>query len=401
MVARRPRGMLGLSIGALSVHAVLVERKVIAWAGRADYSQLADLSEAVARLAGESGLPVRRVRAVLERETVQLRSVVPVPPLKPGAVRRYVSLEAPRLFRSCGVPLVTDARMMPVSANETALWAAAAPEPLVRAVLEGCSEAGLEVESLGPAADVLPWALEAPLGQPQVVYSNGGTSEVLSLGPAGTWRSRLVTGANEAAPSWAAQMSPLGAEAKHFAPAYAAAIVIPKLQLLPQDTRAARDQAARRRVTRVAAIGVALLLVAAFVHVGRVISSLHSSTTYLNATAAALDSALAVRRELATGRATLESIAAAHGKRSRQLALLADITTAFGDSVFLVALRVGPEGIVRLSGYAPSATRVLADLERVRKLGEPKLEGAVTRESGPWRGELDRFAIVARVERRP
>jgi hypothetical protein len=380
---------------------VLVERKAIAWAGRADYARLADLAEAVARLAGESGRPVRRVRAVLERETVQLRSVVPAPPLKPGAVRRYVSLEAPRLFRTNGAPLVTDARLMPVGAKEMALWAAAASEPLVRAVLDGCTEAGLEVESLGPAADVLPWALTSPLGQPQVVYPNGTTSEVLSLGPAGTWCSRLVTGASEAAPSWAAQMGPLGAEAGHFAPAYAAAIVIPKLQLLPQDTRAARNQATRRRATRIAAIGVALMLVAAVVHVGRLISSLYGSTSYLDANAAALDSALAVRRELATGRATLESIAAAQGKRSRQLAVLADITTALGDSVFLVALRIGPDGIVRLSGYARTAARALTDLERVRGLGEPKLEGAVTRESGPWRGELDRFAIVAPLERRP
>jgi hypothetical protein len=33
---------------------------------------------------------------------------------------------------------------------------------VVRAALEGCVEDGLMVESLGPAADVLPWAVSSP-----------------------------------------------------------------------------------------------------------------------------------------------------------------------------------------------------------------------------------------------
>src|SRR5262249_27722739 len=162
------------------------ERGAIAWAGRAEYAQLGELADAVARLAGESARPVRRVRVVLERDTVQLRSLVPAPPLKPGTVSRYVSLEAPRLFRTNGAPLVTDARLVQIDAAQTALWAAAAPESLVRALLEGCAAAGLVLLSLGPAADVLPWALTRPLSQPQIAFPNGGTSEVLAVGPTGT-----------------------------------------------------------------------------------------------------------------------------------------------------------------------------------------------------------------------
>lgn len=399
MVRRIPRGVLGLSVGASSIHAVLVERSAIAWAGRAEYTELADLADAVARLAGESGRPVGRVRVVLERDTVQLRSLVPAPPLKPGAVSRYVSLEAPRLFRANGVPLVTDARLVPIDAMQTALWAAAASEPLVRALLEGCAAAGLAVLSLGPAADVLPWALALPFGQPQVAFPNGGTSEVLFVGAAGTWRSRLVAATSEIAPPWTAALAALKVEASHFAPAYAAAVAAPRLELLPADTRAGRARVARRRLTRVATAGLALLLLAGLVHVGRLLVSLRSSTAYLDANAAGLDSALSMHRELAAGRATLETIALARGERSRRLALLADLTRALGDSAFLVALRAGPDGVVRLSGYAPSAARVLADLERMGNLSEPQLEGPVTRESGTWRGELDRFAIVARLVR--
>lgn len=399
MVARRPRGMLGLSIGAASIHAVLVERNAIAWAGRAEYTGLPDLAEGIARLAGESGRPVRRVRAVLQRETVQLRSLVPAPPLKRGAVRRYVALEVPRLFRANGLPLVTDACLISAGADQLALWSAAAPEPLVQAVLEGCAEAGLAVESLGPAADVLPWALTAPLGSAVVVYPNGGTSEVLCVGPDGTWRSRLMSSiASE--PVWVSELASLGADAKHFAPAYAAAVVPARLQLLPANTRTARERAGRQRSITVATVGLALLLLAVLLHVGRLLVALRVATTYLAANAVGLDTALAARREIATGRATLEIIANARQQRSRHLAVLASLTSALGDSVFLVALRGSPDGTIRLSGYAPSASRVLANLERVPELAEPKLEGSVTREAGSG-GELDRFAIVARREQHP
>jgi Tfp pilus assembly protein PilN len=392
--------VLGLSISASSIHAVLIERNTIAWAGRAEYTGLPDLAEGLARLAGESGRPVRRVRAVLERETVQLRSLVPAPPLKRGAVRRYVALEVPRLFRSSDVPLVTDACLVSAGADQLALWGAAASEPLVQAVLEGCAEAGLAVESLGPAADVLPWALTAPLGNAVVVYPNGGTSEVLCVGPNGTWRSRLVASTIAAEPVWVSGLASLGADAKHFAPAYAAAIVPARLQLLPAHTRVARERAGRQRSITVATVGLALLLLALLLHVGRLLFALRAATAFLSANAAVLDTALAARREMATGRATLEIIANARQQRSRHLAVLAGLTSALGDSVFLVSLRLAPDGTIRLSGYAPSASRVLANLERVQELAEPKLEGPVTREAGPS-GELDRFAIVARRERRP
>lgn len=396
MVTRRPRGVLGLSVGASRIHAVLVERNAIAWAGRAEYSGLPDLAEGIARLAGESGRLVRRVRAVLERETIQLRSIMPAPPLKRGAVRRYVALEAPRLFRANGAPLVTDARLMSAGKDQVALWGAAAPEPLVRAVLEGCAEAGLAVESLGPAADVLPWALTAPFENPVVAYPNGGTSEVLYVGPEGTWRSRLVTGTTADEPRWVSGLAPLGDDAKHFAPAYGAAVAPAKLQLLPADTRAAHERAGRKRSITVATVGLALLLLALVLHIGRLLVALRAATSFLAANAAVLDTALAARRELATGRATLETIAGARRQRSRHLVVLAGMTTVLGDSVFLVALRVSPDRTIRLSGYAPSANHVLASVERVAELAEPTLEGPVTREAGPSGRELDRFAIVAR-----
>ncbi|MGH2667752.1 MAG: hypothetical protein ACRDH5_01280, partial [bacterium] len=344
------KAVLGLSVGSSHVRAVLLERSAVRWAGQVAYADLVELADVIARLAGESGRPVRRVRVVLERAVVQLRSIVPAPPLQPSAARRYVALEATRLFRKNGANLVTDARLVRLDKDRGVLWATAAPEPLVRAVLAGCAQAGLAVEALGPAADVLVLALVGPPGVPEIVLSNDAESEVLSVGPTGTWRSRLVPSPLAPLPSgegddkWAPPLATLGAEAGRFAPAYAAAVGVTRLDLLPGDTRAARSRIAQRRVLRVAGVGLVLWLLAGGVYVGRLFSTLHSSMQYLDAVAVSFDSALALRRELAAGRATLETIASADASRSRWLALLGALTAALGDSAFLVTLRVGPDG---------------------------------------------------------
>ncbi|HXH81317.1 MAG TPA: hypothetical protein VNN07_00145, partial [Candidatus Tectomicrobia bacterium] len=121
---------------------------------------------------------------------MQLRSLVPAPPLKARAVARYVGLEAPRLFRRNGKALVTAGRLVPVAPHQHALWAAAAEEPLLRAVLSGCAQAGIEVDDIGPASEVLPRALSGSSGARTIAFS----SEVIEVGPGGAWRSRLVRG---------------------------------------------------------------------------------------------------------------------------------------------------------------------------------------------------------------
>lgn len=399
------RGTLGLSVGASNVRAVLLDRGAIQWAGEARYADLADLADAVARLAGESGRPVRRARIALERDIVQLRSIHPAPPIKPGAARRWVALEAPRLFRKNGFPLATDA-LVTAAVPGMALWAAATTETLVRALLDGCAQAGLEVDGLGPAADVLPLALASVPTEGEIAFSNGGTSEVLSLRPEGTWRSRLVTSPQPPLPSgegderWAPALSTLGAEAGRFAPAFAAAAGRLRLELLPSDARATRLRDVRRRLALLAAVAATLWLVAGLVFLGRLAWTLHSATQYLAATRTAVDSALTLRRELNLGRATLATIALAERARSRRLPLLAEVTRVLDDSAFLVAFRVGPDGIVRVTGYAASAARVLAQLEQLRQLRDVRFEGPLTRETVAGNRELDRFAVVARLEDR-
>ncbi len=396
------RRVLGMSVSATTVRAVLVENATIVWAGEALHAD-GDLAAVIGHLAGESGKVVRRSRVVLERDVVQLRTVSPAPPLKPRALRRYVSLEAPRLFRKNGAPIVTDGIRLAGEAQGGVLWAAAAEEPLLGRILAGCAEAGLIVESVGPAADVLPAALARRPTIGEIAFPNGGTTEVLTVGAEGAWRSRMVLGTTSQAPSdsWAPPLVALGPDAPHFAAAYAATVALPRLELWPGEARANRARDSRRKLMRLATVGLSVWLVAGTVYVGRLLSTLHSSTQYLAAVSARLDSALAARRDLDAGRATLATMTTAERTRPRHLELLAGVTAALGDSAYLMTYQLGADGTLRLSGYAPSAARVLAALEHVSGLRRPRLESPVSREAASGGGSLDRFAIVAQRESVP
>ena len=326
--------------------------------------------------------------------------VTPVPPLKPGPLRRYVALEATRFFRKNGAPLVTDGISIAGDANLGVLWMAAAPEPLLRRILDGTTQAGLRIETLGPAADVLPGALAVrPSGETS--FSNGQSAEVLSVGLEGTWRSRLVRTPTKGVLEWATPLSALGADAASFAAAYAVTVQWPRLELWPPETRAGHAREQRRRLLRLALVGLACWFLAGGVYIGRLVVLLRSSNVYLASVSPQVDSALAARRELDAGRATLATMAAAERDRSRHLALLADLTRALGDSAYLTTCQVGADGTVRISGYAPSAPTVLATLERLGGLAHPKFEGPVARETTNEHRQLDRFAIVAQLERAP
>ena len=150
---------------------------------------------------------------------------------------------------------------------------------------------------------------------------------------------------------------------------------------------------------KLVALGAALWLLAGGTYVGRLVSTRRAATRSLGAVAVTVDSALAMRRELGLAGTTLKVAREAEQRRSRHVALLAALTQALGDSTYLGALQVTPDGVVRLAGYAPVAARAAAALERATVLREVRLEGPVTRE--PTTGNRDRFAIVARLELAP
>lgn len=388
------RAVLGVSVAKGAVRAILAVSNRIEWAGSTTWSAPDDLSDAIARLAGEAGRAVRRARVVLERDLIQARTIAPAPPLRARAARRFIALEAPRLFRKNGVALVTDAAILHSEGSSLALWAAAAPEPVVHAILEGCEQAGIAVEQVGPASDVLPRSTVAPTPG-DLIFSGGGTAEVISVGADGTWRSRLIAKSDAAAVELAAPLATLGAEGSHFAAAYGATVAAPRLSLLPANALARRAQAARRHLIRLCIAAAVLWLVAFVTYGARLEIAAASAQRELDVNRGALDSALTLRREIDAGAGSLREFASLTASRSHHLRLIAGITAVLGDSSYLVALQIGSGGIVRLAGYAPSAVRVVAAVGRVPSLHDARLEGPVTRERTAAGRELDRFAIAA------
>lgn len=378
---------LGICVSAHAVRAVILtgNRDRIAWAGSVEWEDLPGLSAALGRLAADAGKAVRSARITLSRDVVQCRTIVPAPPLSGRAVGRYVALEADRLFRRNGSHLVTDARIVMVDKNTRALWAAAAPEDFVRALLDGCTQAGLRVDAIGPAADVAPAALNRPVPG-DWIFPNGGTSEVVSLGAYGVWRSRNVLGTRDLNAPMHPALAALNEEATHFAPAFAAALVVPRLMLFPGDTRAARERTARRRLFRVFALAASLWILAGVIYVGRLATTGRAARRDLAAVITQVDSVLVLRRELESARATLTGFGAAERYRSRHLALLADLSRALDDSVHLLTLQISPAGDVRLTADAVSPFPVLASLQRVAGLRNVRLQG---------RAEGNRYSIVA------
>lgn len=348
--------MLGISVSAQHVRGVLVERGSVAWAGQAEWTSLSELSDAIGRLAGEITRPVRRARVVLERDVAQCRALIPAPPLKNGAVAKYVALEAPRLFRRNGTALLTDATLVKVEGKTRALRAAAASEALVREVLNGCAGAGFTVEAIGPAADVLPRAFARAPEQIALPIPDGRATEILEIGIGGVWRSRLVrkTGSGEqgAEAALVPELDRLGDGAGAFAAAYASAVAHPKLSFFPEEIRHARARTATRRLVKLAIIAAILWSSAGALYVARLGWAARTARAETAALADAVDVALDARRQLALANDALATIDDAVRTRSRHLELLGALARTLDRSSYLVSLTVSARDTVQVVGHA-------------------------------------------------
>jgi hypothetical protein len=398
--------VLGISVGADAVRAVLRKGPRLAWVGSARYSGPDDLSDVLARLAGEAAEPVRRARVVLERDAVQVRTLPSVPGLHRAALRESVLLQCGRLFRNGHGPMTADARVVVLGRRERVVVAAAAPESLVAAIADGCEQAGLVLDALGPACDVLPSAVDALDGGPLAVPTAAG-AEHLDLAGRTVWRSRLLRAGSLPAPAWKAPLAALGADAATYASAFAAASATPRLSLLPPSSRARRAARERSRRRTLAIAACLLWTLAAGVFLARL--GIHDAAVHarLAELAPAAAGALTLRRDLSAAQGAMGTIERATLNRSRLLPLLATLTERLGDSVTLVSVRVTRDSVLHLSGYAPVADRIVAALEHTPGLAAPRLEAPPDRQalggsaaSGRQR-EWDRFAVVARLRAAP
>jgi hypothetical protein len=266
---------------------------------------------------------------------------------------------------------------------------------LLIAILNGCGQAGLTVEALAPSAETLPAAVIPGDGDAELLFPNGCTTEAIWVGVDGVWRSRRIRGVQPMTGRWVDPLAAVGGDAATLAGAYGAAVRLPILELFPDGHRAAERRIDRRRLSHFAAVGLALWIAAGAIYVGRLRATYARATHQLDASRVLVDSALALRRDLDAGQATLQTLSQARSTRSMHLRLLGRLTRGLPDSVTLIALHVGADRTVRLVGYAPRASQVVAELEQVQGLSGVRLEGAVTRELVAGRGTLDRFSIVA------
>jgi len=151
-------GLLRLRIGRVSLRAESIERGAVVWAGETSYANVAELADAIGRLATEPPRACRRVVVALERPPVQVRTLTELPPVKPRHLAALVAQQAGRFFRKNGQPLVTDAAWVGKGTARVAR-AAAVEEPLVEAIAAGARAAGLWLETIAPADEGTPLTL--------------------------------------------------------------------------------------------------------------------------------------------------------------------------------------------------------------------------------------------------
>ena len=142
--------ILYLRVADSTVHAEATRAGALIWAGDARYAGAKDLAEVVAQLAVAAPERCRRLHVRLERPPAQTRTLTGLPPVREAELAALVANQTGRFFRRNGAPLVTDAVWVR-DGNGQVTQAAAAEEPLLVAIVEGATQAGLIVESIGPA----------------------------------------------------------------------------------------------------------------------------------------------------------------------------------------------------------------------------------------------------------
>jgi len=336
---------LHLTVRDASLHAVMMHRGAATWAGEATYASLAELTDAVARLAAEPAHPCRRLVVTLERPVVQLRTLADLPPVSHRALAAVVAHQASRFFRKNGVPLVTDAVWVGAEPAGLRGWpprrlirfvlgrareppsrpiarAAAAAEPLIEAIAAGARAAGLALEAIAP-----------PQGD-----------AALSL----------------------------------FSPAL----------------RQTRARVARRGLRRWFLTAAGAWTLAATLFVVRLGWERRRVGAELTALDEPVRAVLAARRDLRDAAAAVEAVASVERSKGAALDVLAAVAAALPDSAVLTSFTWGAGAGGVLTGAAQRASDVVARLERAG-LQELRLEGPVVREAIGGRA-LERFTIVFR-----
>jgi len=172
-----------------------------------------------------------------------------------------------------------------------------------------------------------------------------------------------------------------------------AAGMSPQLQLLPTAERAVRLRARRKALVQLAGAVCVAWLLAGLLFGLRLVTERRDVDAKLTAADAPLAALRDVRQEMRTAEAMVVSIAEVRRARGEALATLARVTAAMPDSAVLTSYTWRADGSGIAAGAARRAADVLSAVERRDALPNPRIGGAIVRETLAGH-DWERFTII-------
>jgi len=172
-----------------------------------------------------------------------------------------------------------------------------------------------------------------------------------------------------------------------------AAGVSSALQLLPNAERATRAGVRRRIVTRMALATFAVWVLAGALFGARLLTERRNIDAELAAADAPLAALRDVRQEMRTVESMIVGLAEARRARGEALAALARVSAAVPDSTVVTSYTWRGDGSGLVAGASRRAADVLAAIERTHAVANPRISGAVVRETLAGH-EWERFTIL-------
>jgi hypothetical protein len=278
-----------------------------------------------------------------------------------------------RFFVKNGVPLLTTGVEV-IERGEG--WSAAVERPVIDAIVDACAARGLRVAAIVPAVLAIPQVLHDPV----IAWLDGDVAVEVSY----TAERRLSAIRRLTIGDAGAATHPQcgGEEDAAFADALGATMIARKepLAIRGDETRKRQDRASPVRLI-LAAAALCVSVIAYLVGPAWLQQrEARTAATRFAAVASDVRGAEWTVRELAGATAKLAAVSRFAAQRRSATLLLADLTLALPEDVFLTNLRVDESGgsIVAL---APRAAMVPSLLEPVRSISSPSIVGAVTMET--------------------
>jgi hypothetical protein len=387
---------IGLAVRSDAVSAVAMRRGAIAWVASASLPDASALESVTMELLRNT--PRGRWRRVYVVAAIgptwcQTRRLSGLPPLRDAAVAAALVREnIARFFLRNGAPLLSSTA---VPGPDGAWWSAVFDEPVVAAIRSVCEGSGLRLEAVVPTVTILP----ALIGTDRVIWRDGETSVLARFRDGRLLECHRTRQAPDAPPQLPGALTTLGSEAGSYIDAYAAASLDDR-EHVPAYVPGAEAKSSRvsrwRLVAAATAAGVtafgALVSPGALALVGA--ARAEAEAAHLEAAAR---QPLADEADLARVRAALaEFDALARTSARPSTHLLAELARVLPDSAAIVSVRLDSAG-GQVVVLASRAATVLARLERLRIVANPRVTGPITRERVDGH---DRERVTVSFERR-